>query len=350
MTNTGKCLLWLSAMTTASLALTGCDGSPASDTASDTGLHTAAGAAAPTSRATTGPRPSHSARPAKPRQARDTPASVTPSRADPVTTAPPPRSALVISDGSDVVRVGGRTVRFSTTVTDATVSPNGAHLAFVDRLGVAGQPEALGMAIEEGRHMLAVVGIGRLRSRRSQGGGAHHLDIQPLGKGAWLCDVRGVVGAGVAEAGDRGVDHGRIGQWAVRGQAHEGLGGTEGVQRPDEAPQHVGQVAPMDGNVRRRQRVGQDVVPRLDRGRHHDAVQGSRPPQALDLAEDHRRAGHRRQHLAGQAGRGHPGLQDGEDHFAPATFSARAWATWAITGSQSLKSVGENTRVCGYQG
>ena len=135
MTNTGRCLLWLTAMSTASLALTGCDGSAASHTASDTGSHTGAVAAAPTSGATTGPRPSRSARPAKPRQARDTPASATPSPVGRVTTAPPPRSALVISDGSDVVRVDGGTVRFSTTVTDATVSPNGMDLAFVDRLG-----------------------------------------------------------------------------------------------------------------------------------------------------------------------------------------------------------------------
>ncbi len=42
---------------------------------------------------------------------------------------------LVISDGSDVVRVGERSVPFPTSVTDATVSPNGMVLAFVDGLG-----------------------------------------------------------------------------------------------------------------------------------------------------------------------------------------------------------------------
>ncbi|HEY3528774.1 MAG TPA: hypothetical protein VGK78_06450 [Nocardioides sp.] len=61
--------------------------------------------------------------------------TATPSPVAAVTPSPPAGYDLVVSDGSDVVRVAGRAVRFSTTVTDATVSPNGRDLAFVDRLG-----------------------------------------------------------------------------------------------------------------------------------------------------------------------------------------------------------------------
>jgi hypothetical protein len=127
MTNAGKCLLWLTAMTTASLALTGCDASGGADTASR--------AAAPAPGATASPHPTHATHPAEPRRTRETQASATPSPVAQVTTTPAEPSLLVVSDGTSIVRVGGREVRFSTTVTDATVSPNGMDLAFVDRLG-----------------------------------------------------------------------------------------------------------------------------------------------------------------------------------------------------------------------
>ena len=39
---------------------------------------------------------------------------------------------LLVSDGTAVVRVGGRTVTFPTTVTDAAWSPDGSRIAFVD--------------------------------------------------------------------------------------------------------------------------------------------------------------------------------------------------------------------------
>jgi hypothetical protein len=127
MTGAGKCLLWLTALTTASLALTGCDGAGGPDSASR--------AAGPASSPTAAPHPSHSTHPAKPRHSRDTEASATPSPVAQVITTPRRPSLLVISDGSSIVRVAGRSVQFSTTVTDATVSPNGMDLAFVDRLG-----------------------------------------------------------------------------------------------------------------------------------------------------------------------------------------------------------------------
>ena len=61
-------------------------------------------------------------------------AGVTPSLAADVT-GPAQPSVLIVSDGSDVVRVGGHDVRFPGSVSDAAVSPNGLVVAFVDGLG-----------------------------------------------------------------------------------------------------------------------------------------------------------------------------------------------------------------------
>jgi hypothetical protein len=125
MGSSGKCLVWLTALTSASLTLTGChlpDGvspaaanPPASSAADrsrevDTLVHRRHGMAAPRVPATV---------------SANAPAAVPPAR----------ESVLVISDGSDVVRVAGHAVRYPGSVTDAVVSPNGAVIAFVDGLG-----------------------------------------------------------------------------------------------------------------------------------------------------------------------------------------------------------------------
>jgi hypothetical protein len=120
MASTGKCLLWLTALTTTSWAMTGCtdSGHPAT--------------AAPTTSAHP-VRPSHAVAPAHPHH-REPTVTATPSPVALVTTRPQ-ASVLVISDGSAVVRVGGRDVHFPGPVTDAAVSPNGLDIAFVDGLG-----------------------------------------------------------------------------------------------------------------------------------------------------------------------------------------------------------------------
>jgi len=128
MAGAGKCLLWLTALTTASLAVTGC--------------HTSGGGA-PTARAASTSTPaqhrSHPTRSVTPTPSHS-PAvqeTATPSPVAQVTTPPatPQRSVLVTSDGSDLVRVAGRAVRFPGPVTDAVISPNGTEIAFVDASG-----------------------------------------------------------------------------------------------------------------------------------------------------------------------------------------------------------------------
>jgi len=133
MTGTGKWLLWLTAMTTASMTLTACDGAHADRGAMKAGSATTS---------TTVPYPATTtAHPHRPRPPHITvPGSTTPPSPEDVaeaaaTARPLQPFTLVVSDGSDIVQVGDRAVQFSTTVTDATVSPNGRDLAFVDRLG-----------------------------------------------------------------------------------------------------------------------------------------------------------------------------------------------------------------------
>jgi hypothetical protein len=130
MTGTSKCLLWLTALTTASLAVTGCSGGSS---------HPHAAAASPVTHHPSGP--SRSERPS----ARPAPAPSTPSPSNPVASGDPAPAGegagsrgptvLVVSDGSAGVLVGRRTVRFPGPVTDAVLSPNGTSLAFVDGQG-----------------------------------------------------------------------------------------------------------------------------------------------------------------------------------------------------------------------
>jgi dipeptidyl aminopeptidase/acylaminoacyl peptidase len=49
--------------------------------------------------------------------------------------AGPANSALTVSDGSSTLEVGGNVTTFPTTVSDATWSPNGSRLAYVDGFG-----------------------------------------------------------------------------------------------------------------------------------------------------------------------------------------------------------------------
>lgn len=130
MTGASKCLLWLTALTTASLAVTGCNGGSS---------HPHAAAASPLTHHPSSP--SRSVRPSP----RPTPTPSTPSPSKPVASGDPAPAAegaggagpsvLVISDGSATVQVGRRSVRFPGPVTDAVLSPNGTSLAFVDGQG-----------------------------------------------------------------------------------------------------------------------------------------------------------------------------------------------------------------------
>jgi hypothetical protein len=126
MAGTSKGLLWVTALTTASLAVTGCGGLDQHPQAA---------------KVVTAPRPdpSHRSRAVQPRPVTrgEAPSAPRPAVADHVD-APRAPFLLVTSDGSDVVNVGGRSVRFPGPVTDATVSPNGMVLAFVDGQGNIG--------------------------------------------------------------------------------------------------------------------------------------------------------------------------------------------------------------------
>jgi hypothetical protein len=123
MAGAGKGLLWVTALTTASLAVTGCSGT-------DRQPSVAKVVSAPR------PHPGHQSRSVRPRPGSGDDASVSPSPADAVQVAVPrPPFVLVTSDGSSAVNVGGRSVRFPGPVTDATVSPNGMDVAFVDGQG-----------------------------------------------------------------------------------------------------------------------------------------------------------------------------------------------------------------------
>jgi hypothetical protein len=55
----------------------------------------------------------------------------------------------VISDGSNVVQVGGRSITFPTTVTDAAFSPDGSRIAFVDGDGniATARPDGKGLKV-----------------------------------------------------------------------------------------------------------------------------------------------------------------------------------------------------------
>jgi WD40-like Beta Propeller Repeat len=126
MTGASTCPLWLTAMATVSLAVTGCSG-PGSQRP-----HLTA-ASAPTAH------PHHrspSVR-ATPTPSSDPAVSATPSTPSPAAQPTTQRSpfVLVSSDGSSTVHVARRTVRFPGSVTDAVVSPNGMVIAFVDGLG-----------------------------------------------------------------------------------------------------------------------------------------------------------------------------------------------------------------------
>ncbi len=136
MSSAGKCLLWLTAMTTASLTVTGCHGSDGRLVAATGGASTPS---APSSH------PSHHA-PRGPHHISPPTLTATSSPVVPVT---PQRGVLVVSDGSDVVHVGGRDVRFPGPVTDAVFSPNGMVIGFVDGHGniATARPDGTGVRV-----------------------------------------------------------------------------------------------------------------------------------------------------------------------------------------------------------
>ena len=68
----------------------------------------------------------------------------------------------------------------------------------------------------------------------------------------------------------------------------------------------------MDANPFGHKARSQAIVAGVGRGGHHDLIQPLGAFEPLDLAQDHRLTDKVRHHLAGQAGRAHAGLQDGE--------------------------------------
>lgn len=130
MPGSGRRVIWLTALTTVSLAVTGCSGG-----------HSAKPAAKATPslvKRTTSPTPSTSPStasvPPLPSPSPIAPVAATPTPLAPVAVPRQP-SVLVISDGSSTVRVGERSVAFPGPVTDAAVSPNGTQVAFIDGQG-----------------------------------------------------------------------------------------------------------------------------------------------------------------------------------------------------------------------
>ena len=71
--------------------------------------------------------------------------------------------ALLVSDGTDQVRIGDQTVKFPTTVTDAAWSPDGSQIAFVDADGNISASRVDG----SGRRVLTKAASGVVRSRPS---------------------------------------------------------------------------------------------------------------------------------------------------------------------------------------
>jgi Tol biopolymer transport system component len=122
-----KGLLWVTALTTASLAVTGCSGLHEQPQ----GAKVASAPRSEPSHRFRAPQERHSLRRVPPpAPSAPAPSPPAPSPADHVDVPRAP-FLLVTSDGSSVVNVGGRPVRFPGPVTDATVSPNGMAVAFV---------------------------------------------------------------------------------------------------------------------------------------------------------------------------------------------------------------------------
>lgn len=121
--------LWLTAIAAASLTTTGCHAAPNQDAAAEPNparspIH------APSASTAVATRPSLLSTPVAPvwplTQHTTPPSGTGPALAP---------GALVLSDGSRMVRIGDHDVRFRGPVTDAAVSPNGTHLAYVDGHG-----------------------------------------------------------------------------------------------------------------------------------------------------------------------------------------------------------------------
>ena len=130
MPGVGKRVLWLTALTTASLAVTGCSAGPTAAPAAKAPPSAATLKPSPTPR----PIPSAATLPPRPSPSPAAPVVATPAPLAPVVLPRQP-SVLVVSDGSSTVHVGGSQVRFPGSVTDAAVSPNGSRIAFIDGQG-----------------------------------------------------------------------------------------------------------------------------------------------------------------------------------------------------------------------
>ena len=183
--------------------------------------------------------------------------------------------------------------------------------AKIHRRGIAGDAEPLRLAVEEWRHVLAVVGVVRLFVGEAQGGHGHDLDVQADRPGARKA-VGGVVHRrlAAAEHADHRVDQRRIGERAVAGQPHGDVG-AHAFGRLHEPVEHVRLGAAEHGHPLDFGEGDHRVVLGVGGGGDADGVHARRPPHPVDLVGEHRVSGRGHQDLARQAGGGHAGLDHG---------------------------------------
>jgi hypothetical protein len=172
------------------------------------------------------------------------------------------------------------------------------------------QCEALRLRVDERRDVLALGGLAGFARCLLQHFVAHALHIEAVGVGG-MQGVRGVIDAGLLRGVDHLVDDLRIGERAIACEAHD-IRRLETFGRTDEAIEHVVQAAAMAAYADAFAQGLQCIVARIGAGRYDQIVDAPGTPHAFDLVREQRLATDAQQHLAGQAGRAHARLQDGE--------------------------------------